>query len=152
MCIPNKTWGLLKENGFSLLEVLLAIVIMSSVVFLALPDIKHECERIEEEQYIDEFKADLYVTSNQAISRGEKITIYFDTYEGSYLIKYLRPYEIKKVMIPSGFSFDHNFSAAQLSFNAQGHINKSGTLWIYDPDRRMRHITIYLAGGRFFIE
>ncbi len=141
-----------KDKGFSLLEVIVAVLIAGSVMLVALPDMSSEFQRIYRKQYIEELTADLYVASNYALSRKERITVYLNSYTGIIKILPWRPHTVKVISPPPGFWLDYSFSADEFEFTPQGHITKAGTVWIVSPNKEECHITIYMAGGRFTVQ
>jgi prepilin-type N-terminal cleavage/methylation domain-containing protein len=142
----------MNKDGFTLLEVLITLAIIVSACFVVMPQIQHTLQDIQGRQYVDELTFNLYMASNTAITRHAAINFIIDPATKTYIISQTAARPLKIVPLPPDFTLYNTFTLSRFSFNSLGHISKSGTIQVVFPDGKVKKLTLYMAGGRFFAQ
>jgi prepilin-type N-terminal cleavage/methylation domain-containing protein len=142
----------MNKSGFTLLEVLITLTVISSACFIVMPQIHHTLHNIQGRHYMDELVFNLYMASNTAVTRHAVINFTIDPSTKTYIIGQMGTRPLKVVPLPAGFTLYNTFTLSRFSFNSLGHISKSGTIQLVFPDGKVKKLTLYMAGGRFFAE
>jgi prepilin-type N-terminal cleavage/methylation domain-containing protein len=140
-----------RRNGFSLIEVVITVAILSSVVGIAIPSFVRTMQEMEGDQFIQLLCADMYLAANEALSYRAQVRITFDSWNRIYIVQRMWETQKKKVKIPPGFSLLTNFSSSYIAFNELGHVLQAGTITIMYPNGKVKKITVYMASGRFAV-
>ncbi|WCK53350.1 prepilin-type N-terminal cleavage/methylation domain-containing protein [Aneurinibacillus sp. Ricciae_BoGa-3] len=140
------------EGGFTLIEVVTCLVIMSLLIIMVLPDVRHAYARVVTRQYIDQLTLNLYSAASYAKARAVPVKVVLNASRGTYQMYFFRPGVAKEEKVPPGYSLFYSFTDGTFAFTAQGHITKAGRITLLDPDMHTTTLTLYMAGGRFIIE
>ncbi|CEH28512.1 hypothetical protein AM501_21895 [Aneurinibacillus migulanus] len=141
----------IRNSGFSLIEVLLALAIFGGMLCIALPSVVHTFRHMQGEQFIDMLGADIYLAANEALSYRGQVRIVFYPQSEFYTVQRMWELKKKKVMIPAGFSVTNNFRNGTIIFNELGHVIQAGTISIVYPNSMKKKVTVYMASGRFSV-
>lgn len=139
------------EKGYTMTELIVTlsiIMMMSSLVTLTFSPLQKAQQK---EHFLHEFKNDLYLTQQLAISTGNPTTLYIRTTNHTYSIN-----QQTKPLYTRTFDSTISFEKGTLSFtdvmyHYNGNISKSGTLLMTIDGTRYR-VVFLLGKGRFYIE
>ncbi|WCN38876.1 competence type IV pilus minor pilin ComGD [Aneurinibacillus uraniidurans] len=140
------------ERGFTLIEMLLTITILTCMLAIIMPVVQYSVQRMQERQYIEQLTADLYWAASEARCRQSTITINFAADASGYTIRTAYGQPLKQAPLPVGFRLYHNFQGLMVYFNELGHISRAGTIRLINPEGKERKVVLYIASGRFQVD
>ncbi|MHA6250981.1 competence type IV pilus minor pilin ComGD [Oceanobacillus sp. CAU 1775] len=140
----------IKQNGFTLIEMIMVLGIISMLILLAAPIQTSVLKTQIENKFIDTFKDDVLFIQNQA-SGYERGTLYIHFYSDHYIVTtgvrdaghYAKRY------YPEGWT-NINASQARIQFKESGTIIRPRTVVMYSENERI-HFTFPLGKGRFHV-
>lgn len=137
-----------RESGFTFLELLLALSVLSLLLFLSVPVKTKLVSSVEEKLFLETLHNDFLYLQKQAMSRQQFAGIEFR--EKNYLIRtkydqtsYIRPY-------PSSLDMSVN-RIKSISFNHKGTIKPAGTIKLKFNNTIYKYICP-LGKGRCYFE
>lgn len=123
---------MIKQRGFTLLELLIVLGITSILLLLAVPITFNKLNEMEEKQFLNMFKHDVLYTQSLALSSFDdqvRLRIQDDYYE----ILSGNVNEVKTIRkIPSGWHFNTR-TINDIAFKNSGTIRKAGTITVTTP-------------------
>lgn len=137
--------NLKSQKGFTLIEMLLVLFIVSTLLFIASVGLKKTYDDIVISTFLNTFENDIYTAQALAISSNSKVKIKF--YDGYYEIVHTDGY---KRYYNSNIIIDEN-NIEELYFNKNGNISQGGTMYIYYEEYEYKFI-FNLGMGRFYYE
>ncbi|UTR09441.1 prepilin-type N-terminal cleavage/methylation domain-containing protein [Evansella sp. LMS18] len=146
-----RDWRRLNESGYTLIEMLLVLVLLSSVLLIAFPVFGGAAEAKSLEYFFEQLELDLYESQMSAMSEGITVRVVFSPENGTYRIRHgVRT--VKTRYFPSGLSvasgtLDYN----ELLFMPGGTVSKSGSL-IFNHRKDSYLLMFQFVRGRFYIE
>lgn len=134
---------LLKTNeGFSLIELLFTLLLISVFLLLPILYIQSQDKKIEQ-QTIEQLKHDLLYAQHVAMTEGKVTSVQF---EDNTLIIYVEQQEKTRVQYPTSLEMEPVTLALQdVSFLANGHPRKSGS---WDVRTHYHHVRFTIQIGK----
>ncbi|MFZ3577851.1 competence type IV pilus minor pilin ComGD [Virgibacillus sp. DJP39] len=138
------------KNGFTLLEMILVLGVVSALLLLSTPVMVSLLENQKDEQFLTTFENDvLYMQSISYLSKDYiGIKIYSDNYT---ILEGHTNTILKRRAIPPGWSFDLRTLKELISFNQNGTIRQSGTIYLTTTNNSYK-IVFPPGKGRCYIE
>lgn len=118
-----------KEEGFTLLEVMIVLSVMAMLLWLSIPTVHTLYVKTEEKKLIETMQYDILYVQSQAIGSVEEIRI--TLYKNSYTIVD-KGGKVMERNLPAGFEIDRR-TLENISFTETGSIRKAGTIKITTP-------------------
>ncbi|RKD25525.1 hypothetical protein BEP19_00845 [Ammoniphilus oxalaticus] len=136
------------HNGYSLLELAVALAIFSTLLLISVPHIHHAVKRYQTAQFLEQLTNDLSLVAAEA--RAKKGAAYLSVVPNSrsYYISFngvRRP----MVFAPNGMTFTSNFNDDRLWFRIDGQVSQGGTFKLLERNGRGYHIVVQLSSGCF---
>ncbi|MCM3762990.1 GspH/FimT family protein [Alkalihalobacillus oceani] len=136
-------------NGFTLIENLVVLSILSTLILLPLIIIPHERSSDTQSDFAaQQIKADLLLAQQVAMASGRPIYVRFDNTRKEYLIRYsiydvyiAKPYPMDEMRFVPGV-----LGTDSIRFLASGHPSRSGSFILQAGNQRYS-FTIYLGKG-----
>ncbi|MDR6998729.1 competence type IV pilus minor pilin ComGD [Neobacillus niacini] len=141
----------MNQKGFTLLESLLVLAIFLIISSITVFSVKPQANRMEDETFISQLKADLYFAQQYSISHQHEVTVSFSENEYNYFI-----YERTDLprLVERYYSSDIHVYPGTLPlyfrFLSDGNISKFGSFTIVTKDKQYR-ITFLIGKGRFYV-
>lgn len=138
---------LTNEKAFTILELLVVLVIVSSLLLLSIPSMTKSIERQQTKQFFELFKTDVFYIQNEALFSHKNIYILFE--EDQYLIMDFRKVYAKR-KIPTHIEAI-NTKNRQIRFSNNGTLYNPATY--YFTTKETTYKVIFPFGkGRFYID
>ncbi|MBB5325223.1 competence protein ComGD [Anoxybacillus tepidamans] len=141
------------KNGFTLIEMLIVLMIVSTLTILVIPRID-QLEKVKEETYmIEQLTDDLLYAQQYAMTHKTAVVVVFYNAQGRY--RMTESYTLGRTLIdrtlPSQWLFELATLQNPLTFLANGNVNKSGTILI--KNGKTTYKVVFLLGkGRFYVQ
>lgn len=135
-----------KEQGFTLLEVLFVLSIISIVLVLSAPLHVETLEKQQGRQFLNTFESDVLYIQNKSMNTGKTVDMVFR--ENHYSIRVGLRTE-KQRSLPPGWEIDAS-AIPVLSFNSSGTIRWPGTIHFYSKHAAY-DVVCPLGKGRCYI-
>lgn len=141
------------KNGFTLIEMLIVLMIVSTLMILVIPRID-QLEKAKEETYmIEQLTDDLLYAQQYAMTHKTAVVVVFYNAQGRY--RMTESYTLGRTLIdrtlPSQWAFELATLQNPLTFLANGNVNKSGTILI--KNGKTTYKVVFLLGkGRFYVQ
>ncbi|WP_077326957.1 competence type IV pilus minor pilin ComGD [Virgibacillus siamensis] len=116
------------KNGFTLLEVLFVLAILSVLLLLSGPIHVSTLEKQAEKQFLNTLEMDIFYLQNLSYGSRGAYRIEFADSKG-YTIKDVKNVIVRRE-VPEGWQIDHT-TFPIISFNHDGLINQPGSLFIH---------------------
>jgi len=138
------------RNGYSFLELVIVLAILSALLLLSLPQAQHILNRQETSLFLNRLATDLNYAASEA--RGKMVNVRIDLLrtQGVYLIK-VNGVQKKQVRFPVGMTIKSNFPNDRLDFFSDGQIGQAGTIDVLDSKGKGYSVVIQLSSGRFIL-
>ncbi|OIK11765.1 competence protein ComG [Bacillus sp. MUM 116] len=140
------------QAGFTLIESLLVLTIFLIISSITVFSIKPQSNRIEDEVFISQLKADLIYAQQYAISHQHEVTVSFMENEYNYYI--FESNDIPR-LVERYYSRDIHVNPGTLPlyfrFLPDGNVSKFGSFTVVTKDKQFR-ITFLLGKGRFYVK
>lgn len=142
------------ENGYTLMELIVVIFILSLISAIAVPSVNQLRGGRDLERTVQMMVADLHYMQQTAMAYGKTCRVEFYTQIEAYRLRI--PGETRLVRLPEGINIAANtfpFSGSQqlLSFNRNGAPNSGGTVLLANERGDKQYVIVYLATGRIRI-
>jgi len=138
-------------KGFSLIEMLIVLLILSVVLLLTVPPLQHQTKSMEMDYFLKELEQDLYFYQMTAITNGRTVRFIFSTESSSYRV-------LEGITViheregPSGLTYiPRSLKLNELRFLPNGQIFKAGKIEISFGDKRY-NLVFHLIRGRFYFD
>lgn len=138
----------MERNGFTLIEMLLVLTVLSILISLALPAHSSSLTKQQENQFIEVLQNDVLLIQNQA-SITSKERMYIRFYDDHYLVLHGRNPSYAKRDYPDGWSL--LTSNRILEFHLNGTVLSPRTFIMHSKKERIA-LVFPLGKGRFYIE
>lgn len=140
-----------KDNGFTLLELILGISIIAILVYISPLNLDYLYNYKREEQ-LKEFIRDIKYARNRSMVEGIPHSIVLDPARNTYII-YRRETQIKKSIKRKQFKHGlklmyTNWGSTEIRFNITGIPDQAGTISFLDGSRESILISISPVTGR----
>ncbi|MDQ6599636.1 prepilin-type N-terminal cleavage/methylation domain-containing protein [Bacillus salipaludis] len=139
------------QQGFTLIESLLVLAIFLILSSITVFSVKPQANRMEDETFISQLKADLFFAQQYAISHQHEVYVAFSENEYNYYI-----YERNDLprLVERYYSNNIHVYPGTLSlyfrFLPDGNISKFGSFTIVTKDKQYR-VTFLIGKGRFYV-
>lgn len=143
------------QLGFTLIEMLLVVAILSIVLSLVLPLLGTTENVLEHEQFFQQLEDDLFLAQQKAITESAVVEVMWNMSAKTYLIRYRHGDMIAQRSFPPGLSVSTNFDRHRFHYNRYGHISQGGRLFfVYTVGERtaMREYIFQVGTGRYRVE
>ncbi|WP_161920705.1 competence type IV pilus minor pilin ComGD [Pallidibacillus pasinlerensis] len=142
--------GIIREEGFTLVEMLLVLFILT-VMFATIPPLFQSVQsKINESNFIHQFQADLYYAQSYAIAHRRRVSYRYDNtnkayrfYTGGENILILERKLPKNVTIERGY-------LDEFHFNGEGNVSRFGNIYIKIDDKSYR-LVMSIGKGSFAV-
>lgn len=138
-----------KQNGFTLLEVLIVLGIWSVLILLSSPLHFASLDKQQETQFLETLKFDVLYIQSLSIGSSYQATVIEFT-ENDYTISDRTGKTLIRRKAPSGSSIKYRTSR-QISFNNHGSVRKPGTITLETKYDKYK-IVFPLGKARCYIE
>lgn len=142
-----------RKNGFTLIEMLLVLMIISVFTALSIPHIEKVAEVKRENYMIEQLTEDILYAQQYAMAYKTAVQVIFDQGQAHYHI--IEMGERQRVLIerslPDKWIFELATLQMPLAFLANGNVNKAGTVFIKNNTRGYK-IVFLLGKGRFYVQ
>lgn len=138
-------------NGFTLLEVLIVLMLLSVVMMISVPVYRSGSDAIELNYFLKELEQDLYYYQMLATTNGRGIRFIFSAERPAYtVLEGVRVLEEREG--PEGLRFEvRTLGLSELRFLPGGGVQRSGSIGIVYQESHYR-LTFHLIRGRFYFE
>ena len=137
------------EYGFSIIELLLVLLLLSFIIGLAIPNFGSMSENYLMESWIQQFVITYYWSQQQAIDKDQWIEIIFYPSLNTYIIRNDEK-TLKKVTYNKNILITNTLSNNRIRFNANGNLAlQNGTITIKTP-KKSRNIVIQMYTGQIY--
>lgn len=139
------------EKGYTLFEMMIVLLIISTVSFISLGSVKSVSEAQKRNHFFEQLYVDLYYAQTLAITHQKPITVIFDNKDKKYMVRQgivtfvTRGFDKSYHVIPSTLALN------EIVFLHNGNVRKSGTI-IFEVNKQSYKLTLLLGRGRFYIE
>ncbi len=131
----------MQNNGFSMVEMLLVVVIMSVITMLTISFIPI----VDTNQEIHELISN-YIYTCQELSMMQRMKVILN-FESNRIIATSNDNQLTKIELPNKLYFYNN----AISFNSSGNIDRGNTI-MFDYNDKQTRIIFQLGSGRFRFE
>ncbi|MCM3650448.1 competence type IV pilus minor pilin ComGD [Metabacillus litoralis] len=141
-----------KKNGFTLLESLLVLSIVSIMSLVLITNIVPIHQKKVIESFLTQFEKDLMYAQQFALVNEESVYLLINAKQQQYDVKSTsRSTPFLKRNYSSDIVIEGSALSNRIIYNSNGSIQKSGTIYIYYKKSTYK-ATFYLGKGRFKIE
>lgn len=142
-----------RKNGFTLLEMLIVLMVVSVLAALAVPSIERISQAKEEAHLIEQLTNDLLYAQHYALTQRKAVVVVFHNGQGRYRIteNYVLGRLLLERELPSPWIFEMATLQSPLTFLANGNVNKSGTMFLRNGKGAYK-IVFLLGKGRFYVQ
>lgn len=140
----------MKKNGFTLIEMLVTLSILSILFLLTVPVQSELLGKQQEEQFIETLKQDVLFIQNQS-SKHTRDEMYIRFYDNHYSILSGVNKPFAERDYPADWTLVANNQTRLLRFVQSGTVLQPRTLVMYTPSEKL-FIVFPLGKGRFYIE
>ena len=138
-----------KQQGFTLIEVIVAFSIFAILILLTVPSTYSLLEKKTEEKILKLFQYDILYLQNKSMANGTQDYLRLELNQDSYTITDTKN-ELVVRELPHGWEIDPR-NLKTISFNHNGTIRFAGTIEILSPKNRYT-VTFPIGKGRGYIE
>jgi prepilin-type N-terminal cleavage/methylation domain-containing protein len=138
------------EKGFTLLEMLLVLVIFSSILTIALPGIRRIEAYWQLQSVTQRIVADLRESQAFAMAHSDYHEIRFAIFDPLYAV-YEGVTRVRSVEYPKGIFYPYGYLQLpynHVRFDGAGHVTTSGTIPLVNAYGDRTTIVIYMHTGR----
>lgn len=140
----------MKKNGFTLIEMLFTLSILSILFLLTVPVQSELLGKQQEEQFIETLKQDVLFIQNQS-SKHTRDEMYIRFYDNHYSILSGVNKPFAERDYPADWTLVASNQTRLLRFVQSGTVLQPRTLVMYTPSEKL-FIVFPLGKGRFYIE
>ena len=138
-----------KQNGFTLLEILIVLGVWSLLILLSAPLHISSIEKHQEKQFLKTFESDVMYVQNFSVGAPDR-SIVLQFREDGYSVLNRVSDEIIRRKTPAGSIIDFRTNK-ELTFNKHGSISKPGTISFKTKNTKY-NIIFPLGKARYYIE
>lgn len=133
------------EEGFTLLELLIVLTIISIVSLFVLPSMFKTVTNIKGQHYFERLQSDIFMIQNSVLKREVKAYIYF--VNKNYIISETNKLTIK--WNPEGLM--NEYRPGNIMFSTKGNI-KNPSSFIFKNEHKRYKLTFPFGSGRGYID
>jgi len=141
------------QKGFTLIEMLIVLTIVSVLTFIAIPRINELIQAKEMNYFLEQFREDMLYAQQYAMVRKVSVAVLFYPYQSTYRIT--EGNTLGRVLLRRTYSANLEIQPATLQsplmFLKNGNVNKSGTILITNGEQTYK-IVFLLGKGRFYVQ
>lgn len=139
------------SRGFTLVEIIIVLCLVTVMGNVVVISIIPFYQNYQDEQFLQQFKQDLYYSQQRAISSGATTRFIIDPETNQYqIIQHHTPILIRAY--PQHVDFQAvTLSLHQIAYLSNGNLSKAGTIKITMREKDYR-LVFTLGKGRFYIE
>lgn len=139
----------LREEGFTLVEMLLVIFILS-IMLSAIPPLFHSVQTsINRMNFLHQFQADLYFAQSYAISHRRQVSFNYDFTDKIYTLTVPFNKRILERKLPEDVTIERD-SLSEFHFKGDGNVNRFGYIYINIGEKQYS-LFISIGRGRFTV-
>ncbi|WP_188633613.1 competence type IV pilus minor pilin ComGD [Lentibacillus kapialis] len=135
------------SNGFTLLEVLFVLSVLSVLILIAVPIQASVLDKQTEANFLETLEMDILYTQSLSYNSRSRYQLFFPDQTHYVIKKYGTILERK---VPEGWSIKKR-TLPTISFNREGTIRKPGTMTIYTQTTQY-NLVCPLGKGRCYFE
>jgi|SRR5690625_2200697 len=135
-------------NGFTLIEMLFTMVILSLLIFIGVPSLIKVIENQQTKHFFQILNSDIFYIQNQALGTRQNIRIMFD--EDYYILLHEQKAEEIKRFYPEHLTYKLDINN-RISFSNSGTVINPTTFMFTDNNHSYK-IVFPLGKGRHYIE
>ena len=138
-----------KQFGFTLMEMLIVLILFSSLLLIAIPMFNHSIQLNEIEQFFERLEKDLYESQMTAMTNEIVVRFVFSNSRRSYIIRHDLTI-VKEQAFPKGLQVRKGtLELNNLRFLPSGTISHPGTIvFLYKDEQYV--LVFQLGRGRFY--
>lgn len=139
-----------KENGFTFLEMILVLSIVSLVTFAVIPIGGKWIRTTSEENGIQTFVAAIHNLQAYSMANHVVTKLHFTNSGSTYITSVPGKFEFARTDFPAGLNLASSSRMQEVWFNANGDIRNSGTL-VFRTSSGLTEIRFQFQRGRMII-
>jgi competence protein ComGD len=146
-----------KEEGFTLLESMLILLITASLILIPTLSIDRMVETVQVDMFFRELSSNITLMQNYSILHGEKTEVRFRPYESGHRIDFLVNFDAssplnKTIYLDESLYYFTEKSGSEMIFNGDtGNISGGGTVF-FNTVKGEYKLSYWLGSGRFAID
>ncbi|HLR62415.1 MAG TPA: competence type IV pilus minor pilin ComGD [Lentibacillus sp.] len=137
------------SNGFTLIEVLFVLVVLSVLILIAAPIQASVLDKKTEESFLETLEMDLLYMQSLSYNSRTNYRLAFPD-QDRYVIKSTAHQDILERKVPEGWTINTRVIKT-ISFNKNGTIREPGTMAIYTPTTHY-NLVCPLGKGRCYFD
>lgn len=143
---------MLRPKGYTLMEVLLIIALISVIFAIGMPSMKF-ISNIKEDKELDEFRKDLLHYRNKAIIDCENYNVYLDYVNNCYYVTNKGTEDIiKKKTFTHGIRYKNNYNSISFRFTSSGAPSSCGTIYLVNSRKEEFRLSVTPVTGSINLE
>lgn len=146
----NRVTGHQYERGFTFIELLLVLTVVSMMSFIVFPLGKQWIEQELTEQAMKELVASIYEMQAYAIAHEQTMRLDFRQSGSIYVVSSIEMGEIDRITLPEGIRFISSSSLHRVEFLPSGDLRASGTL-SFRTSSGVVELRLQLVRGRVLV-
>ena len=136
-----------KNSGYTIIEVLTVIAIISIVLGIVIPNVLGWLPRYRLRSGAEEIQSTLQLARLGAIKQNKDATVTFDTTNHTYLAEISENgLRIKNGKMPSGIIIASSSPSSEVEFNSRGLANEATTILVRNNQGGTKTITVNIVG------
>lgn len=140
------------NKGFTLLESLLVLMIVSIMSLVLIVNIQPVHDKKVTQTFFEQFEKDLLYAQQYAMTYQKRVFIAFDHEKHLYRIQLNTTGDDLVIRdLNKDFQFTFGTLPKRFSYTSNGAIDRSGTMLVKYKDKSYR-VVFYLGRGRFYVE
>ncbi|WP_353048283.1 competence type IV pilus minor pilin ComGD [Planococcus sp. ISL-110] len=136
-----------KEQGFTLLEMLLVLVVLMAIVSVSIPGYQAFAVKKEEQRFFDVLQQDIYFAQSQSYSLGKTAKVVFRETKGTYEIFTDLQSVVSSRKLPDSVALKKTSNLNEIYFNSNGSVVQSGT-FRFATSSGEKTLVVHLGRGR----
>jgi len=141
----------LDNKGYSLLELLLVLMIVMVISSSALYMNNRYVEKHTFDLFYNQLKLDVAHIQSKALAEERYFKLIFDSGGTRYIGRRSLYDPLFERKLPTGYSLTQGSTITEISFHANGNIEKFGTLVFITPGG-LKIVRVYIGKGRLMLE
>lgn len=142
----------LRNNGFTLLEVLIVLAVVHAIAFVTIVKIEPLMQQYRLYWFIQQLEKDVFYAQETAITRGQVVSLRFSPDKHEYFVLVANTSTpIFRRSYDSRIQIELATLGSQIKFLSSGNISTSGTLFVSSSSITYR-VVFLLGAGRFYAQ
>jgi len=137
-------------KGFTSVEMMLTLIILSLLTFLSLPALTTLGKKLEVDSFLLFLQTDLIFAQECARCREEDVIVCFDNF-----LKEIKIFQggnfLRKTALPKKYSLTSNYLNNRIIFHKTGQV-KGGTINLWDGQELVGRLVIQVASGFSYVK